>query len=100
MVTPFVRSSGSRTKRLWRFIKEASRVDIAGGIGAPLAQKMTPSCWSRVPIYVHPSFYRALKLKYRLDVGEISRDGQVSIELRTCSLRQAVGILNPRSSGS
>ena len=40
-------------------------------------------------------FYRTLRLKYPLDVGGISRDGRVTTELGTGSLRQAVGILTP-----
>ena len=35
----------------------------------------------RVPIYVHPSFYRVLKLKFPMDVGGLSRDGRVTTEL-------------------
>ena len=40
-------------------------------------------CSGRVPIYVHPSFYRTLKLKYPMDVG----DGRVTTELGTTHLR-------------
>ena len=54
---------------------------------------MLSFCSDRVPIYVHPCFYSALKLKYPLDVGGISWDGRVTIELGTGSLRQADGIL-------
>ena len=68
----------------------------AGGIGAFLPQKMLPFCSGRVPILVHPSFYRSLKLRYPMDVGGITRDDRVSTELGTGSLRQAVGILNPK----
>ena len=38
-------------------------------------------------------FYRALKLKYPLDVGGVSRDGRVTTELDISSLRHVVGIL-------
>ncbi len=73
MVTTFVRSGGNRTRGLWRFIEEASRADI--GQAELKNEKMLSFCSGRVPIYVHPCFYRALKLKYSLDVGGISRDG-------------------------
>ena len=49
----------------------------------------------RVPIYVHPSFYRSLKLRYSLDVGGLSKDGRVTTELGTGSLRHADGVLTP-----
>ena len=57
-------------------------------------KKALSYCSGRVPVYVLPSFYRALKLKYSLDVGGVSRDGRITIELGTGSLRHAVGILN------
>ena len=47
---------------------------------------------NRVPIYVHPSLYRSLKVWFPLDVGGLSRDGRLTIELGTGSLRQAIGI--------
>ena len=96
MVTTFVLSAGNRTKELWRFIEEASRVDVRlAEMEHPPLKKMLSFCSVRVPIYVHPCFHRALNLKYPLDVGWISRDGRVTTELGTGSLRQAVGILAP-----
>ena len=61
----------------------------------PSLNKMLTFCVGRVPIYVHPCFYRPLKLLYPLDVGGISRDGRVITEVGTGSLRPAVGILTP-----
>ena len=46
-------------------------------------------------IYAHPSFYRALKVQFPMDVRGVSRDGRVTTELGTSSLRQAVCILTP-----
>ena len=48
-----------------------------------------------VPIYVHPSFYSSLKVRYPMDFGGVSRDGQVTTELGTGSLRHTVDILTP-----
>ena len=98
MVTTFVRLPGNRTKDLWEFIEEASRDGHkAGGNGAPLPQRFVmANVRAGVPVYVHPCFYRSLKLRYPLDVGGISRDGRDSTELCTGSLRQAVGILSPK----
>ena len=61
----------------------------------PSLKKNLTHCAGKVQIYVHSSFYRSLKLRYPLDVGEISRDGRVTTELGTGSLRQAVGIFPP-----
>ena len=61
-------------------------------------KKALSFCTGRVPVYVNPSFYRALKLKYPLHVGGVSRDGRVTTELSTGSLKHAVGILTPRIS--
>ena len=61
-----------------------------------MLKKMLHFCSGRVQILVHPSFYRYLKLRYPMDVGGITRDDRVSTELGTGSLRQAVGILNPK----
>ena len=97
MLTTFVRSAGNRTKELWNFIDEASRADVMlGNTKNAMLKKMLPFCSGRVPILVHPSFYRSLKLKYPMDVGGITRDDRVSTELGTGSLRQAVGILTPK----
>ena len=96
MVTTFVRLRDNRTRKLWRLLEEASQVDIRlAELEHPSLQKMLSNCAGRVPIYVHPSFYRSIKLRYPLDVGGISRDGRVTTELGTGSLRQAVGILTP-----
>ena len=42
---------------------------------------MLQFCAERVPVYVHPSFYKALKLACSLDVGGASRDGLPSSAL-------------------
>ena len=61
----------------------------------PSFNEILHQCTGRVPIYVPPSFYRSLKLRYPMDVGGISKDGRVTNELGSGSLRQAVGILTP-----
>ena len=98
MVTTFVCSAGNRTKELWRFIEEASRADMRLAEMEHYSLKdMSTKCTGRVPIYVHPSFYRSLKLRYPLDVGGISRDGRVtsvpvpSVRLSASSPRRISG---------
>ena len=97
MLTTFIRSAGNRTKELWQFIDDTSRTDVMlADTKNSMLRKMLPFCSGRVPILVHPSFYRTLKLGYPVDVGGITRDDRVSTELGTGSLRQAVGILTPK----
>ena len=57
---------------------------------------ISSKCTGRVPIYVHPTFYRSLKLRFPFDVSGISRNGRVTPELCTGSLRQAFGILTSK----
>ena len=86
-----------RTKEFWHFLKEASRADVMlADLRHNTWKKMLPFCSGRVPILVHPSFYRSLKLRYPMDVGGITRDDRVNTKLGTGSLRQAVGILTPK----
>ena len=97
MVTTFVRSAGGRTKELWQFIEEANRGDMRlAEMGHDSLNEISSKCTGRVPIYVHPTFYRSLKLRFPYVVGGISRSGRVTPELCTGSLRQAVGILTPK----
>ena len=96
MVTTFVRSAGTRTRELWGFIEESSRTDIRlAELEHPSLNKMLHQCTGRVSIYVHPTFYRSLKMWYPINVRGISRDGRVTNELSFCSLRQVVGIFTP-----
>ena len=67
----------------------------AGGNGSPLLKKAMSICSWRVPVYVHPSFYRALNLKYPVDVRGVSRNSRVSTQHGTSSLKHGVGILTP-----
>ena len=58
-------------------------------------KKCISFCSGMVPILVHLSLYRSLKLRFPIDVSGITRDNRVTTELGNGSLRQAVGILNP-----
>ena len=98
MVTTFVRAVGSRTQGEWKFLEEASQLDAdirLAELQHSSFKKLFVKCSGRVPICVHPSFYRSLKVRFPLDVGGLSRGGRVTTELGTDSLRQAVGILTP-----
>ena len=97
MVTTFVHSAGNRTKELWQFIEEASRADMRlAEMRQDSLNEISAKCTGRVPIYVRPTFYRSLLLRFPYDVGGISRSSRVTPELCTGYLRQAVGILTPK----
>ena len=49
----------------------------------------------RVPVVLHPSLYRALKLTYPRDVGGLAHDGAINNEMATGSRSQTVGVLTP-----
>ena len=91
--------ASDRTRSVWKFLSTVCQTDT----GMKLAElehsslkKCIPFCSGRVPILVHLSLYRSLKLRYPFDVGGISRSGWVTSELCTGSLHQAVGILTPK----
>ena len=97
-MTTFVCSVGSRTQDVWKFLEEASQLEgdvRLAELRHSSLKKLFSKCSGRVPIYVHPSFYRSLKVRFPLDVGGLSRGGRVTTELGTGSFRQAVGILTP-----
>lgn len=56
-------------------------------------KKLRHFCSGRVPVLLHPSLYRAVKLIYPTDVGGIVLDGRITTELGTGSLGQSVGVL-------
>lgn len=49
----------------------------------------------RVSVKVHPSFYRALKLTFPLDIGGLSTNGSITTEMTVGSMGTAVGVLTP-----
>ena len=93
MVTTFVRSAGSRTQGVGKFLEKASQIDAGvrpAELKHPSLKKMSSYCTGRVPIYVYPSFYRVLKVRFPMDVGGVPG---IATELGTGSL--TVGILIP-----
>lgn len=46
----------------------------------------------RVSIYVHPTFYRALKLTFPGDIGGLSLDDTTKSEIGQGSMERAVGV--------
>ena len=94
MVTTFVGLAGNCTRGMWKFLEKASRVNIRlTELEHPSLCKIMSYCLDRILIYVPPCFYKSLKLWFPLEVRGLSRDGRVTTELSTGSLRHAVGIL-------
>lgn len=62
-------------------------------LDSPDLIKLHNFCTGRVPLRLHPSLHRALKLTYPTDVGGIVLDGRMTTELGTGSLGQSVGFL-------
>ena len=102
MVTTFIRSAGDRSKGVWKFLDTVHQTDTGvelAELGHSSLKRCLPYCTGRVPILVHPSLYRSLKVRFPMDVGEVSRKCRMTTELGSGSLRQAVGILTPEISG-
>ena len=49
----------------------------------------------RVPVVLHPSLYRAVKLTYPRDIGGLAHDGVITNEMATGSMSQTAGVLTP-----
>ena len=49
----------------------------------------------RVPVVLHPSLYRAVKLTFPRDNGGLTHDGAITNEMATGSMSQTVGVLTP-----
>ena len=64
MVTTFVCLAGSRTQEVWKFLEKASqRRHWLAELEHPSLKKMFSFSAGRVSIYVHPSFYRSIKVR-------------------------------------
>ena len=49
----------------------------------------------RVPVVLHPSLYRAVKLTFPRDIGGLAHDRAITNEMATGSMSQTVGVLTP-----
>ena len=85
MVTTFICSVSSHIHRVWWLLDRAGKADL--DVRLVELKKMLNFCSGWVLIYVHLCFYRAIKLRFPLDVGGLSRDGRVTTEISTGSLR-------------
>lgn len=77
---------------MWGRIEEAKRSDTPIITDNEQISQLKQFCSGRVPVLVHPSLYRALKLTFPWDVGGISQDGSIKTEMGTGSMGEAVGI--------
>lgn len=53
-----------------------------------------PECKEKVPILVHPLFYRDFKLTFLLDAGSIARSNHDTRELATLSMMHSIGVFS------
>ena len=82
MVTTFVRSAGDPTKGVWKLLSTVCQTDTGmklAELEQSFLKKCITFCSGRVPILVHPSLYRSLKLRFLIDVGGITRDNRVPL---------------------
>ena len=49
----------------------------------------------RVPVVLHLSVYRAVKLTFPRDIGDLAHDRAITNEMATGSMSQTVGVLTP-----
>ena len=49
----------------------------------------------RVPVVLHPSLYRLVKLTFLRDIGDLTHDGAITNEMATGSMSQTVGVPTP-----
>ena len=49
----------------------------------------------RVPVVLHPSLCRAVKLTYPRDVGDLTHDRVITNKISTGSMNHSVGVLTP-----
>ena len=85
--------------QVWDMLKEAN---TAFNMSIPLAvwhhpdlKKQKVNCSGRVPVFMHPSLYRASKLTFPRDVGGVCQDGSIDNEMGVDPMGPAIGILTP-----
>lgn len=78
---------------MWFHLDEAKDAFPDIRMMVKLKKMLSEFCARRVPILLHPSLYRAVKLTYPMDVGGIVLDGRMTSEIGTGSLGQSVGVL-------
>lgn len=90
-----IRDTGAYLKA-WSHVAEAkeafSNMTIAK-MDTPYLRKLRQYCAGWVPVLLHPSLYRCIKLTYPRDVGGIVLEGRMTSELGVGSLGQSVGVL-------
>ena len=91
------KESGGRKPEVWTMLDAAQ--DAFSDLKLfeeedPSLESLAARCRDRVPIYVHPSFYRALKLTYPYDVGGLVRDGRFTKIHARGIMARLVGVLS------
>lgn len=91
-VTTCVRDTGTYLK-VWGHLTEAKETFPnmrMVEMNSPYLKKLKQYCAVRVPVFLHPSLHRCVKLTYFTDVGGIALEGRMTSELGVGSLGQSV----------
>ena len=102
MVVSFVRTRDAVCRPIWDIIGSANYA-IPGtrlvNHSKDEFRKINRECQGRTAIYLHPSFYRVLKLAYPSMVGGIMRNGELTNELTIGNLGQTFATLTREDFG-
>lgn len=58
-------------------------------------KKLKQFCSRRIPIFIHPSLYRTVRLTFPRDIGRMSQDESIKNEMSQISMEQVIGDLIP-----
>ena len=88
---------GEKARQVWDVLKVAN-----DAFSFPLAEwlteevkKLRAHCSGRVPVLLHPSLYRKVKLTFPKYIGGLSHDGSIDNEMGHKPIETAVGVLSP-----
>jgi len=102
MLTSFVRMRDAVCGPIWDIIGSANYAIPGTRLvehSRDEFKSINKECKGRTAIYLHPSFYRVLKLAYPSMVGGIMRDGQLTDELTRGDMGQTFATLTREDFG-
>ena len=102
MLVSFVRTRDAICRPIWDIIGSANYAIPGTRLvehSRDEFKNLNRECTGRTAIYMHPSFYRFLKLTYPSMVGGIMRDGQLTNELVSGNLGHTFATLTREDFG-
>ena len=98
------RSTRGHSAQVWDLIEEAISAfpDLKMADCTDISlRELQELCVGRVPVLVHPTLYRAMKLKFPRDVGSLAlRPGEITSGMCSGDLGPAATVLGPEHFGS